>query len=75
VEIVSNAKAVLLYAHLDITEPGGGVYPLMRHKAGVTFGTFYGVIRYSVSGQHLDHNSDRSLGYRVILYLIYRFTL
>jgi hypothetical protein len=43
VEIVSNAKAVLLYAHLDITEPGG-VYPLMRHKAGVTFGTFYGVL-------------------------------
>ncbi|MEM9508211.1 MAG: phycobilisome protein [Cyanobacteria bacterium P01_E01_bin.35] len=69
VEIVSNARAVVLDAHPGITEPGGGLYPPMRAEAcWRDFWHFLRCISYGISGQSLDYTSDRGLGYMEQLY-------
>jgi hypothetical protein len=69
VEIVSNARAMVLEAHPGITEPGGGLYPPVRAEAcWRDFWHFLRCISYGVSGQRLDYTSDRGLGYMEQLY-------
>lgn len=69
VEIVSNARAVVLDANPGITEPGGGLYPPLRAEAcWRDFWHFLRCISYGVSGQRLDYTSDRGLGYMEQLY-------
>jgi Phycobilisome protein len=69
VEIVSNARAVVLEANPGITEPGGGLYPPLRAEAcWRDFWHFLRCISYGVSGQRLDYTSDRGLGYMEQLY-------
>ena len=69
VDIVANARAVVLDAHPGITEPGGGLYPAMRAEAcWRDFWHFERCISYGISGQRLDYTSDRGLGYMKQLY-------
>jgi allophycocyanin-B len=69
VEIVSNARAVVLDANPGITEPGGGLYPSLRAEAcWRDFWHFLRCISYGISGQRLDYTSDRGLGYMEQLY-------
>lgn len=69
VEIVRDARAVVLDAHPMITEPGGGLYPPARAEAcWRDFWHFLRCISYGVSGQMVDYTSDRGLGYMEQLY-------
>ncbi|MEL6439242.1 MAG: phycobilisome protein [Cyanobacteria bacterium J06621_8] len=69
VEIVSNARAVVLDAHPNITEPGGGLYPPVRAEAcWRDFWHFLRCISYGVSAQRLDYTSELGLGYMEQLY-------
>lgn len=69
VEIVSNAREVVLDAYPGITEPGGGLYPPMRAEAcWRDFWHFMRCISYGVSSQRVDYTSDRGLGYMEQLY-------
>lgn len=69
VEIVSNARAVVLDAYPGITEPGGGLYPPVRAEAcWRDFWHFLRCITYGISGRILDYISDRGLGYMEQLY-------
>ena len=69
VEIVSNARAVVLDANPGITEPGGGLYPPARAEAcWRDFWHFLRCISYGISGQRLDYTSDRGLDYMEQLY-------
>jgi hypothetical protein len=69
VEIVSNARAVVLDANPGITEPGGDLYPPLRAEAcWRDFWHFLRCISYGISGQRLDYTSDRGLGYMEQLY-------
>jgi len=69
VEIVDNARTVVLDAHPGITEPGGGLYPAMRAEAcWRDFWHFLRCISYGISGQRVDYTSDRGLGYMEQLY-------
>ena len=69
VEIVSNARSVVLDAHPGITEPGGGLYPPMRAEAcWRDFWHFLRCISYGIGGQHINYTSDRGLGYMEQLY-------
>ena len=69
VDIVANARAVVLDAYPGITEPGGGLYPPMRAEAcWRDFWHFQRCISYGISGQRLDYTSDRGLGYMKQLY-------
>lgn len=68
-EIVSDARAVVLEANPGITEPGGGLYPPLRAEAcWRDFWHFLRCISYGVSGQRLDYTSDRGLSYMEQLY-------
>ena len=56
VEIVDNARTVVLDAHPGITEPGGGLYPAMRAEAcWRDFWHFLRCISYGISGQRVDY--------------------
>jgi hypothetical protein len=69
VEIVSNARAVVLDANPGITEPGGGLYPPVRAEAcWRDFWHFLRCISYGVSSQRIDYTSDRGLNYMEQLY-------
>ena len=69
VEIVSDARAVVLDANPGITEPGGGLYPPLRAEAcWRDFWHFLRCISYGVSGQRIDYTSDRGLNYMEQLY-------
>ena len=69
VEIVSDARAVVLDANPGITEPGGGLYPLERAEAcWRDFWHFLRCISYGISGQRVDYTSDRGLNYMEQLY-------
>ncbi len=69
VDIVSQARAVVLESHPGITEPGGGLYPPMRAEAcWRDFWHFLRCISYGISGQRVDYTSDRGLGYMKQLY-------
>ena len=69
VEIVSQARAVVLDANPGITEPGGGLYPPTRAEAcWRDFWHFLRCISYGVSGQRVDYTSDRGLSYMEQLY-------
>jgi hypothetical protein len=69
VEIVSNARAVVLDANPGITEPGGGLYPPVRAEAcWRDFWHFLRCISYGVSAQRIDYTSDRGLNYMEQLY-------
>ena len=69
VEIVSNARSVVLDANPGITEPGGGLYPLMRAEAcWRDFWHFLRCISYGISGQNVNYTSDRGLKYMEQLY-------
>lgn len=69
VDIVSQARTVVLEAHPGITEPGGGLYPAMRAEAcWRDYWHFMRCISYGISGQRLDYTSDRGLEYMEQLY-------
>ena len=69
VEIVSNARSVVLDANPGITEPGGGLYPPMRAEAcWRDFWHFLRCISYGISGQNVNYTSDRGLKYMEQLY-------
>lgn len=69
VEIVSQAREVVLAANPGITEPGGGLYPPIRAEAcWRDFWHFVRCISYGVSGQRIDYTSDRGLNYMEQLY-------
>ena len=69
VEIVSQARAVVLAANPGITEPGGGLYPPMRAEAcWRDFWHFTRCISYGIGGQSVNYLSDRGLGYMEELY-------
>ena len=69
VEIVSNARSVVLDANPGITEPGGGLYPPMRAEAcWRDFWHFLRCISYGISGQNVNYTSDRGLEYMEQLY-------
>ncbi len=69
VEIVSQARGVVLAACPGITEPGGGLYPTMRAEAcWRDFWHFLRCISYGISGQRVDYTSDRGLEYMEQLY-------
>lgn len=68
-EIVSQARAVVLAANPQITEPGGGLYPPMRAEAcWRDFWHFLRCISYGISGQSVEYTSDRGMGYMEQLY-------
>ena len=69
VDIVSQAREVVLAANPQITEPGGGLYPPSRAEAcWRDFWHFMRCISYGISGQSVDYTSDRGLGYMEQLY-------
>ena len=69
VEIVSDAREVVLKANPGITEPGGGLYPPLRAEAcWRDFWHFTRCISYGISGQRVDYTSDRGLSYMEQLY-------
>lgn len=69
VEIVSQARTVVLNANPGITEPGGGLYPPSRAEAcWRDFWHFIRCISYGISGQRVDYTSDRGLSYMEQLY-------
>ncbi len=69
VEIVSEARGVVLAANPGITEPGGGLYPTTRAEAcWRDFWHFLRCISYGISGQRVDYTSDHGLGYMEQLY-------
>lgn len=69
VEIVSDARAVVLEANPGITEPGGGLYPPLRAEAcWRDFWHFLRCISYGISAQRIDYTSDRGLSYMEQLY-------
>ena len=69
VEIVSQARGVVLDTHPGITEPGGGLYPPSRAEAcWRDFWHFLRCISYGVSAERTDYTSDRGLGYMEQLY-------
>lgn len=69
VEIVSEARGVVLAANPGITEPGGGLYPTTRAEAcWRDFWHFLRCISYGISGQRVDYTSDRGLEYMEQLY-------
>jgi len=69
VEIVSNARSVVLDANPGITKPGGGLYPPMRAEAcWRDFWHFLRCISYGIGGQSINYTSDRGLNYMEQLY-------
>jgi allophycocyanin-B len=69
VDLVSQARSVVLAANPQITEPGGGLYPSMRAEAcWRDFWHFLRCISYGIGGQSINYTSDRGLAYMEQLY-------
>ena len=69
VDLVSQARSVVLAANPQITEPGGGLYPPMRAEAcWRDFWHFLRCISYGIGGQSISYTSDRGLDYMEQLY-------
>ena len=67
--IVDEARADVLAAFPNITEPGGGLYPAARADAcWRDFWHFLRCITYGIAGQHTDYTSPEGLGYMQQLY-------
>ena len=68
-EIVDEARAQVLQAFPDITQPGGGLYPLERAEAcWRDFWHFLRCITYGIAGQQTHFTSVEGLGYMQQLY-------
>ena len=68
-EIVNHARAKVLAAYPQITEPGGGLYPVSRAEAcWRDFWHFLRCISYGVAGQTVNYTSQEGLGYMEELY-------
>jgi hypothetical protein len=68
-EIVDEARADVLAAFPQITQPGGGLYPAARADAcWRDFWHFLRCITYGIAGQHIDYTSTEGLGYMQQLY-------
>lgn len=68
-EIVDSARAEVLAAFPQITQPGGGLYPPMRAEAcWRDFWHFLRCITYGISGRCINYTSDRGLSYMEQLY-------
>lgn len=68
-EIVNHARAEVLAAFPQITEPGGGLYPPMRAEAcWRDFWHFLRCITYGIAGQSTDYTSPEGLDYMEQLY-------
>jgi Phycobilisome protein len=68
-EIVNEARAAVLAAFPDITQPEGGLYPPARADAcWRDFWHFLRCITYGVAGQRIDYTSAEGLGYMQQLY-------
>lgn len=68
-EIINNARAEIMTAYPDITEPGGGLYPPMRAEAcWRDFWHFLRCISYGIAGQLTNYTSSQGLAYMEQLY-------
>ncbi|AFZ36551.1 Phycocyanin [Stanieria cyanosphaera PCC 7437] len=68
-EIVSQARAEVLAAYPQITEPGGDLYPPARAEAcWRDFWHFLRCITYGIAGQSVEYTSTTGLGYMEQLY-------
>lgn len=68
-EIIDRARGEVLAAYPQITEPGGGLYPLIRAEAcWRDFWHFLRCISYGVAGKTTNYTSDRGLAYMEELY-------
>lgn len=68
-EIIAQARAEVLTAFPQITQPGGELFPLPRAEAcWRDFWHFLRCITYGIAGQSLDYTSDRGLAYMKQLY-------
>jgi allophycocyanin-B len=68
-EIVNHARAEVLAAFSQITEPGGGLYPPMRAEAcWRDFWHFLRCITYGIAGQSTNYTSQEGLSYMEELY-------
>lgn len=68
-EIVDYARAEVLKAFPQITEPGGGLYPAPRAEAcWRDFWHFLRCISYGIAAKSLEYTSQEGLGYMEQLY-------
>ena len=68
-EIIAQARAEVLTAFPQITQPGGELFPPPRAEAcWRDFWHFLRCITYGIAGQSLDYTSDRGLAYMEQLY-------
>jgi allophycocyanin-B len=68
-EIVNHARAEVLAAFPQITEPGGGLYPPMRAEAcWRDFWHFLRCITYGIAGRSINYTSQEGLNYMEELY-------
>jgi len=68
-EIVDEARAGVLQTFPQITQPGGGLYPIERAEAcWRDFWHFLRCITYGIAGQHTDYTSAEGLHYMKLLY-------
>ena len=68
-EIVDYARAEVLQAFPQITEPGGGLYPAPRAEAcWRDFWHFLRCISYGIAAKSLEYTSQEGLGYMEQLY-------
>jgi hypothetical protein len=69
VDIVNEARSVVLTAFPQILEPGGGLYPTDRADAcWRDFWQFLRCITYGIAGQRADYLSPEGLHYMNLLY-------
>jgi Phycobilisome protein len=69
VDIVNEARSVVLTAFPQILEPGGGLYPAERADAcWRDFWQFLRCITYGIAGQRPDYLSAEGLHYMNLLY-------
>ncbi|MEM9150797.1 MAG: phycobilisome protein [Cyanobacteria bacterium P01_F01_bin.3] len=67
--IVDEARAFVLAAFPDITQPGGGLYPAERANAcWRDFWHFLRCITYGIAGQRTDYTSPEGLHHMQLLY-------
>lgn len=68
-EIVDEARVGVLHTFPQITQPGGGLYPVERADAcWRDFWHFLRCITYGIAGQHTDYTSAEGLHYIQLLY-------
>jgi hypothetical protein len=68
-EIVAQARAEVLAAYPQITQPGGGLYPPARAEAcWRDFWHFLRCITYGIAGQSVEYTSEMGLDYMEQLY-------